>query len=432
MVALSAGILTTTSHLEEPANTGARYPGEYEIDDQPLECETCHADVSLWQCLICGKVGCGRYEGKHAYAHFQESGHSFSMDLDSMRVWDYAGDSYVHRIIQDASRPGEKLVELPGRRKEPTALEGQEDTDMLKMENVALEYTHLLTSQLESQRVYFEEIVERAVDKATEASKRAEQASAQSSAVTEKLTILEREHDFVAKGKVPELEKEKNRHEIRAKRLEEMAKNVNQKYLEEKSSAHGLMERLKHLEGTEIASLKQKIKSLEEDNATKELLMEGLREEHRDAMIQVSAEKQLREMVQRGELDPEELEGATITAGKRPLTARERLRERLDTEKAVRAGKKNMLGKQAEGKKPPDDKPSTSEDETSNELPGTNESGQSVKVTENGLVAHTSEQGNLKGAKVVDASFTKFAQDTLAPAHEEPSKKSKGKGHAKR
>ena len=343
----------------------SKIPGEYEIDDQPLECETCHADVSLWQCLICGKVGCGRYEGKHAYAHFQESGHSFSMDLDSMRVWDYAGDSYVHRIIQDASRPGEKLVELPGRRKEPTALEGQEDTDMLKMENVALEYTHLLTSQLESQRVYFEEIVERAVDKATQASKRAEQALAQSSAVTEKLTILEREHDFVAKGKVPELEKEKNRHEIRAKRLEEMAKNVNQKYLEEKSSANGLMERLKYLESTEIEALKQKIKSLEEDNATKELLMEGLREEHRDAMIQVSAEKQLREMVQRGELDPEELEGATITAGKRPLTARERLRERLDTGKAVRAGKRTVLDKQAEGKKLSDDKPNASEDETS-------------------------------------------------------------------
>ena len=100
-----------------------------------------------------------------AYEHFEESGHTFSMDLDSKRVWDYVGDSYVHRIIQDAAKPGEKLVELPGRRSGPTALEGQEDVDMLKMENVALEYTHLLTSQLESQRVYFEEVVERAVDK---------------------------------------------------------------------------------------------------------------------------------------------------------------------------------------------------------------------------------------------------------------------------
>ena len=57
--------------------------GEYEIinyddyEDVPLECETCHAASSLWQCLICGRIGCGRYEGKHAYAHFEETSHQF-------------------------------------------------------------------------------------------------------------------------------------------------------------------------------------------------------------------------------------------------------------------------------------------------------------------------------------------------------------------
>lgn len=289
--------------------------GEYEISDGPLECETCHADTSLWQCLICGKIGCGRYEGKHAYAHFEETGHTFSMDLESKRVWDYAGDGYVHRIIQDAAQPGEKLVELPGRRREPTALEGHEDLEMVKMENIALEYTHLLTSQLESQRVYFEEVLERAVDKAAEAGKRAERAMEESRHVSERLRVLESEHDLVAKGKLPELEKEKARLERRSAKFEEMARSINQKYLEEKTLTSSLMERVKHLEDTQVTELRKTIQQLQEESATKDLLMEGLREEHRDAMMQISAQRKLQEMVANGEIEPADLENATIMAG---------------------------------------------------------------------------------------------------------------------
>ncbi|KAL2410050.1 Polyubiquitin [Exophiala dermatitidis] len=290
-------------------------PGEHGDNDGPLECEVCHVETSLWQCLICGKIGCGRYEGKHAYAHFEESGHTFSMDLESKRVWDYAGDAYVHRIIQDAAKPGEKLVELPGRRRERTALQGQEDVEMAKMDNIALEYTHLLTSQLESQRVYFEEVVERAVDKASEATKKAERAMEESRIATERLQQLEQQHDIVAKGHVPELEKEKARLEKRSAKFEEMARSLTVKYQEEKALTASLMERVEFLEKTQLAQLNETIRRLEEEKATQELLMEGLKEEHRDAMMQISAQKKLQEMVANGELDAEDLEGAVIEAG---------------------------------------------------------------------------------------------------------------------
>ena len=321
--------------------------GEYEVYEEELECETCHADVSLWQCLICGKVGCGRYEGKHAYKHFEDTGHAFSMDLESKRVWDYVGDSYVHRIIQDAGSTGEKLLELPGR-DVGGVLDGrdEEEKEAMKMDNLAVEYTHLLTSQLESQRVYFEGMLERAVDKASESTKKAEWLEGEMSALKERLKKLEVENDFVVKGKVDELERENGRLTQRGKKLEEMAKNVNTNYLEEKASAKGLMERVQHLEGTQLQGLKDKIRALEEDNATKDLLMEGLREEHRDAMVQVSAERQLQEMVHRGEIDNEELEGAEVTIGKKPLTARERLKDRLDTEKVLRASRKGLEKKE--------------------------------------------------------------------------------------
>jgi BRCA1-associated protein len=320
---------------------------EYEIDDELLECETCHEDGgSLWQCLICGKVGCGRYEGKHAYRHYEETGHLFAMDLSSKRVWDYAGDGYVHRIMVEEKTETKDGAEVGIRELEDSDAgdfvpgKGESGTNV---ESLALEYTHLLTSQLESQRVYFEEIVERAVDKATNASRRAEAAEKEAVKATERLTQLQADNDFVTKGRVPELEKEHERWMAKARKLEDIAKDINSKYLEERTTVKGLMDRISHLEDTELAALRKEVQALQEDNATKDFLMEGLREEHRDAMFQVSAERQLREMIQKGEIDAGELEGAEITVGKKPLTARERLQERIQAERVVRGGKKTAV-----------------------------------------------------------------------------------------
>jgi len=69
-------------------------------------------EESLWACLICGSVGCGRYtHGKHALSHFHETSHCYALELRTQRVWDYVRDGFVHRLIQ--SKTG--LVELaPG------------------------------------------------------------------------------------------------------------------------------------------------------------------------------------------------------------------------------------------------------------------------------------------------------------------------------
>ncbi|VDM83393.1 unnamed protein product [Strongylus vulgaris] len=57
-------------------------------------------------------------------------------------VWDYAGDNYVHRLIQSDTEG--KVVEY------------QRGDAQDKLDGIKLEYTCLLTSQLESQRMYFE------------------------------------------------------------------------------------------------------------------------------------------------------------------------------------------------------------------------------------------------------------------------------------
>lgn len=83
-----------------------------EIDTQ--KCSNCGKSRDLWMCLICGNIGCGRYIEAHAYHHFETTGHTFTIQVGGNLVWDYAGDNYVHRIIQNSSDG--KLVEVqPGR-----------------------------------------------------------------------------------------------------------------------------------------------------------------------------------------------------------------------------------------------------------------------------------------------------------------------------
>lgn len=75
------------------------------------------------------------------------------MQLGNNRVWDYVGDNFVHRLLQDKDG---KMVE--GGRSEAKS-EGAAVEE--KVDSVQLEFTYLLTSQLETQRQYFEEKLSR-------------------------------------------------------------------------------------------------------------------------------------------------------------------------------------------------------------------------------------------------------------------------------
>uniref|UniRef100_A0A3Q3R961 BRCA1-associated protein n=1 Tax=Monopterus albus TaxID=43700 RepID=A0A3Q3R961_MONAL len=115
---------------------------------EPVEenkCFECGVQENLWICLICGHIGCGRYVSRHAYKHFEETQHTYAMQLTNHRVWDYAGDNYVHRLV--ASKTDGKMVQF----------ECEGDTCQAeKIDALQLEYSYLLTSQLESQRIYWE------------------------------------------------------------------------------------------------------------------------------------------------------------------------------------------------------------------------------------------------------------------------------------
>ena len=203
--------------------------------EAPPQCADCGTEKDLWVCLVCGYLGCGRYKGGHAADHFRESGHSYSLELASHRVWDYVGDSYVHRLVR--SKADGHLVEVPspastafryggggvgggasssrehrpaggggagGGKKEEGGEPGPDgeeafDSEMRgallssKMEAVSAEYSDLLATQLDSQREHFEgRLAEEAAQ--GEAARRAARKLARAEA---ELAKLRQEADFL-------------------------------------------------------------------------------------------------------------------------------------------------------------------------------------------------------------------------------------------
>ncbi|KAK5070800.1 hypothetical protein LTR51_006812 [Lithohypha guttulata] len=299
--------------------------GEYEVDDEDYQCHECHITQSLWQCLICGDVGCGRYAGKHAYRHFEKTGHTFALDLETQRVWDYDRDCYVHRIIANGSSTSdEKLLELPGRRKEgqTTALEDvDQDLDMAKRENLAFEYTQLLTSQLESQRIYFEDQVAKAVDNKIKALQQAEKDAKEVVMARSKVdeTVAAEQ---TLREKCGQLEKDATRYQSKCQKIEAELKDLRKKHEEAKILADTISKNAKTRE-TEAAAKRndyfagqvEQLKTLKEDNATKNFYLESLQEQIKELRLQLAAQTKLQAMVKSGQLTQAELEGATLHAG---------------------------------------------------------------------------------------------------------------------
>lgn len=197
-------------------------------------------------------------------AHHQETGHTFAMDIATQRVWDYVGDGYVHRIIQN--KADGKLVELPAA--DSSALDPPDWADAVpreKFENMALEYTHLLTSQLESQRTYFEEKVERAADKASQASAAALSAQEAVETITSRFTDLQTKYDELVNETIPGIERTKARAERRADKFETMSRNMEKEWREEKAMNENLREHVEILR-TETKTLKATNEDLTEQN----------------------------------------------------------------------------------------------------------------------------------------------------------------------
>ncbi|XP_029901900.1 ubiquitin carboxyl-terminal hydrolase 44 [Myripristis murdjan] len=65
------------------------------LNPQKWHCVDCNTTESVWACLGCAHVACGRYIEEHALQHFQQQHHPLAMEVNELYVFCYLCDDYV-------------------------------------------------------------------------------------------------------------------------------------------------------------------------------------------------------------------------------------------------------------------------------------------------------------------------------------------------
>lgn len=237
---------------------------------EPVEenkCFVCGVQENLWICLICGHIGCGRYVSMHAYKHFEETQHTYAMQLTNHRVWDYAGDNYVHRLV--ASKTDGKMVQY----------ECEGDTcHAEKIDALQLEYSYLLTSQLESQRIYWENKI---VHLEKETAEEITNMKVKFKETLERCDNLER--------RFGEMGKEKQSIEKKCTQLNSRVVKLSQELMEEQEMNRCLRANQAELQAT----LAQEAHKAKESVGCKDVAISELQEQLRDVMFYLEAQQQI-------------------------------------------------------------------------------------------------------------------------------------------
>ncbi|KAL7846719.1 hypothetical protein SRHO_G00216990 [Serrasalmus rhombeus] len=240
---------------------------------EPVEenkCFECGVQENLWICLICGHIGCGRYVSRHAYKHFEETQHTYAMQLTNHRVWDYAGDNYVHRLV--ASKTDGKMVQYE--------CEGDSCQDE-KIDALQLEYSYLLTSQLESQRIYWENKI---VHLEKETAEEINNMKAKFKETIEKCDNLEL--------RLNELTKEKQSMEKKCTQLNSKVAKLGQELREEQEMNRCLRANQLQLQ----TQLQEEERRGREAASQKDVQIAELQEQLRDIMFYLETQQQINQM----------------------------------------------------------------------------------------------------------------------------------------
>ncbi|NWU93267.1 UBP49 hydrolase, partial [Upupa epops] len=65
------------------------------LNPQKWHCVDCQTTESIWACLKCSHVACGRYMEEHALKHFEETRHPLAMEVHDLYVFCYLCEDYV-------------------------------------------------------------------------------------------------------------------------------------------------------------------------------------------------------------------------------------------------------------------------------------------------------------------------------------------------
>ncbi|KAM6985514.1 ubiquitin carboxyl-terminal hydrolase 44 [Aplochiton taeniatus] len=65
------------------------------LNPQKWHCVDCNTTESVWACLGCSHVACGRYIEEHALQHFHQQRHPLAIEVNELYVFCYLCDDYV-------------------------------------------------------------------------------------------------------------------------------------------------------------------------------------------------------------------------------------------------------------------------------------------------------------------------------------------------
>lgn len=205
-------------------------------------------------------------------------------------MWDYAGDGYVHRLIQN--RADGKIVELPSASMASGVGDGRgpSEKDALgaeKIEKIGIEYSYLLTSQLDSQREWYEE---QADALRAEVEQMRMSVDAMKRAVEDDRTRQAEEIHLVQEEKqerATALEREKARAEKKAEKMSELARKLDKELKEERAVSEGLMKNL--------GKMKAKAEEAHVERQMVEARVKELEDQVRDVMFFLEAKTKIEE-----------------------------------------------------------------------------------------------------------------------------------------
>lgn len=277
---------------------------EFQVESKCMDCS--YEGESLWMCIICGHVACGRYINGHAYDHFTETQHTYAMQLTDNQVWDYAGDNYVHRLL--ANKTDGKPVEVEGGEAYRQAEE--------KVEAVQLEYTYLLTQQLESQRKYYEKLLK---DNEKQCQKLVKDATTKHKKVSDDLHELQEKHNQTIKDK---------------NALEKKLRSVQSKLAKVQSTLSEETQINKCLTLNQ-EQFQQKLGNLEKELNDKKNTVSELEEQLRDLMFYVEARDKIDSSINENEVSRSEMDSSQIIVQQSPSTSQQA------NQKNNRKGKRN-------------------------------------------------------------------------------------------
>lgn len=227
--------------------------------------------------------------------------------METQRVWDYAGDGYVHRLIQN--KADGKLVELPSASSSIGTNSRDDDTlgpshaDALsaeKIEAIGIEYSYLLTSQLDSQRSFYEEQITHLKTQVDELRSMVQKIGREAEEGRAEAIVQEQLRRREEEERLETIHRERQKVEKRADKAAELARKFEKELKEERAVSEGLLKNL--------GKMKERAEISERQKQEHDAKISELQDQLRDVMFFLEA----RTKIEQGDGTEGEAAGGSI------------------------------------------------------------------------------------------------------------------------